>query len=125
VACFVVTNDAAAPAALTEPADAAGVAVLGSALRTADFIRSATVWLEERMAPETNLHGDLVEMHGLGVLILGKERDRQERGGARPGARGHRLVADDVVQVRAPRRRRARALGASPWTPHGDSAASG
>ncbi len=71
VACFVVTNDAAAPAVLTEPADTAGVAVLGSALRTADFIRSATVWLEERMAPETNLHGDLVEMHGLGVLILG------------------------------------------------------
>src|SRR5439155_731940 len=72
VACFVVTNDTPPPAVLTEPAEAAGVAVLGSALRTADFIRSTTAWLEERMAPEVSLHGDLVEIHGLGVLILGK-----------------------------------------------------
>jgi len=116
VACFVVTNDAAAPAVLTEPADAAGVAVLGSALRTADFIRSATVWLEERMAPETNLHGDLVEMHGLGVLILGKSGIGKSEAALDLVARGHRLVADDVVQVRRPsptavRGRSARLLG--------------
>jgi len=46
VACFVVTNDVAPPAVLTEPAEAAGVAVLASALRTADFIRTASTWLE-------------------------------------------------------------------------------
>jgi len=100
VACFVVTNDAAPPAVLTEPAEAAGVAVLGSALRTADFIRCATAWLEERMAPEANLHGDLVEMHGLGVLILGKSGIGKSEAALDLVARGHRLVADDVVLVR-------------------------
>ena len=37
--------------------------------------------------PRRTLHGVLVEVHGLGVLILGQQRHRQERGGARPGRR--------------------------------------
>jgi len=72
VACFVVTNGTAPPAVLTEPAEAANVPVLASTLRTAEFIRAATAWLEDRLAPETQLHGDLVEVQGLGILILGK-----------------------------------------------------
>ena len=116
VACFVVTNDAAPPVVLTEPAEAADVAVLGSALRTADFIRNATAWLEERMAPETALHADLVEIHGLGVLILGKSGIGKSETALDLVTRGHRLVADDVVQVRRPspavvRGRAARLLG--------------
>lgn len=100
VACFVVTNAALPPAALTEPAEAAGVAVLASGLRTADFIRAATAWLEEQLAPETQLHGNLVELHGLGTLILGKSGIGKSEAALDLVARGHRLVADDVVQVR-------------------------
>jgi HPr kinase/phosphorylase len=100
VACFVVTNGAPPPPVLIEPADAAGVAVLGSTLRTADFIRTAAAWLEEQLAPETQLHGDLVEMHGLGVLILGKSGIGKSEAALDLVSRGHRLVADDVVLVR-------------------------
>jgi HPr kinase/phosphorylase len=100
VACFVVTNDVAPPAVLTEPAEAAGVAVLASALRTADFIRTASTWLEERLAPEMLLHGDLVEIHGLGILILGKSGIGKSEAALDLVSRGHRLVADDVVHVR-------------------------
>ena len=100
IACFVVTNGTAAPEVLTEPAEAADVTVLGSALRTAEFIRTAAAWLEDRMAPEANLHGDLVEMHGLGVLILGKSGIGKSEAALDLISRGHRLVADDVVQVR-------------------------
>ena len=100
VACFVVTNATPPPAVLIEPADAAGVAVLGSALRTADFIRTASAWLEERLAPEMLLHGDLVETHGLGVLILGKSGIGKSEAALDLVSRGHRLVADDVIHVR-------------------------
>ena len=100
VACFVVTNGAEPPAFLTGPAEAAPVAVLSSGLRTADFIRAATAWLEQRLAPETQLHGDLVEMHGLGVLILGKSGIGKSEAALDLISRGHRLVADDVVLVR-------------------------
>src|SRR5262245_65404951 len=48
VACFVVTNGAAAPVALTRAAEAAGVAVLVTATRTGDFIRRAGGWAAGR-----------------------------------------------------------------------------
>src|SRR5262245_10090780 len=99
-ACFVVTNDTEPPAVLSEPAEAAGVALLGSRLRTAEFIRAASAWLEEQLAPETHLHGDLVEICGLGVLILGKSGIGKSEAALDLVSRGHRLVADDVVHVR-------------------------
>jgi HPr kinase/phosphorylase len=100
VACFVVTNGTAPPPTLCEPSEVAGVAVLGSTLRTADFIHLATAWLEERMAPETQLHGDLVEVHGVGTLILGRSGIGKSEAALDLVSRGHRLVADDVVLVR-------------------------
>lgn len=99
-ACFVVTNGTPPPALLTEPAEKDGVAVLSSALATGDFIRTASAWLEERLAPEAQLHGDLVEMHGLGVLILGKSGIGKSEVALDLVSSGHRLVADDVVLVR-------------------------
>jgi HPr kinase/phosphorylase len=100
VACFVITNGAAAPAALTRAAEAAGVAVLVTATRTGDFIRAATAWLEERLAPETTLHACLVEVHGLGTLILGSSGIGKSEAALDLISRGHRLVADDAVLVR-------------------------
>src|SRR5581483_6292004 len=46
------------------------------------------------------LHGDLVEIHGVGVLILGKSGIGKSEAALELVSRGHRLVADDVVQVR-------------------------
>jgi len=100
VACFVVTNGTAPPPVLCEPAAAADVTVLGSNLRTADFIRRATEWLEERMAPETQLHANLVEVHGIGTLLLGRSGIGKSEAALDLVSRGHRLVADDVVLVR-------------------------
>jgi HPr kinase/phosphorylase len=100
VACFVVTNGTPPPAVLTEPADAAGVTVLVSRLRTADFFRTATTWLEERLAPEAQLHANLVEVHGVGILITGRSGIGKSEAALDLVTRGHRLVADDVVRVR-------------------------
>jgi HPr kinase/phosphorylase len=100
VACFVVTNGNEVPAVLSEPAEAAGVPVLRTDLRTAEFIRLAGGWLEVRLAPETQLHGDLVELHGIGILILGKSGIGKSEAALDLVARGHRLIADDVVVVR-------------------------
>jgi len=99
-ACLVVTNGTAPPAVLTDAAEKAGVPVLSSGLATGEFIRTASAWLEERLAPETQLHGDLVEMHGLGVLILGKSGIGKSEVALDLVSSGHRLVADDVVLVR-------------------------
>lgn len=100
VACFVVTNGTPAPAVLIEPAEAAGVPVLVTKLRTNEFIRAATAWLEERLAPETTLHAGLVEVHGLGILIVGSSGIGKSEAALDLVSRGHRLVADDAVLVR-------------------------
>jgi HPr kinase/phosphorylase len=100
VACFVVTNGAPPPPVLTQTADATAVPVLTTAMRTGDFIRAATAWLEERLAPETTLHAGLVEVHGLGILIVGSSGIGKSEAALDLVARGHRLVADDAVLVR-------------------------
>jgi HPr kinase/phosphorylase len=100
VACFVVTNGAPPPPVLTQTADATAVPVLTTAMRTGDFIRAATAWLEERLAPETTLHAGLVEVHGLGILIVGSSGIGKSEAALDLVSRGHRLVADDAVLVR-------------------------
>jgi HPr kinase/phosphorylase len=100
VACFVVTNGTPPPQVLTQAADDAGVPVLTTTMPTSDFIRAATAWLEERLAPETTLHAGLVEVHGLGILILGSSGIGKSEAALDLISRGHRLVADDAVLVR-------------------------
>ena len=100
VACFVVTNGTTVPPDLAAAAGSHEVPVLASGLRTADFIRRVTSWLEDRLAPETTMHADLVEVHGLGILILGRSGIGKSEAALDLVSRGHRLVADDAVVVR-------------------------
>jgi HPr kinase/phosphorylase len=72
VSCVIVTNAAKLPDYLPEEADRAGVALLSTRLRSALLIRGVTVWLERRLAPQTQLHGALLEVFYLGALILGQ-----------------------------------------------------
>jgi HPr kinase/phosphorylase len=53
------------------------------------------------LAPHTLIHGVLVEVFGLGVLLLGKSGIGKSEAALDLVARGHRLVADDVVEARA------------------------
>lgn len=100
VACVIVTNGARAPAYLRDEAESAGVSLLLSQLPSAVLIRGATVWLERRLAPQTQLHGVLLEVFHLGALILGKSGIGKSEAAIDLVSRGHRLVADDVVVVR-------------------------
>ncbi|HYL81237.1 MAG TPA: HPr(Ser) kinase/phosphatase [Candidatus Acidoferrum sp.] len=53
----------------------------------------------EGTAPETTLHGDLVDVYGIGVLLLGESGTGKSECALDLVTRGHRLVADDVVEV--------------------------
>jgi len=100
VACIVVTNATPPPPALARVADESGVPVLGTPLRTGVFVPLVTAWLEERLAPVASLHGNLVEVCGLGVLILGRSGIGKSEVSLDLITRGHRHVADDLVHVR-------------------------
>jgi HPr kinase/phosphorylase len=100
VACFVVTNGNAPPEVLRRACARHRVPLFVTEQRTASAIRGIARWLEERFAPETLVHGVLVDVLGLGVLLLGKSGVGKSEAALALLNRGHRLVADDVVRIR-------------------------
>ncbi len=92
-ACFVVSGGNAAAELLRE-ADASRIPVLRSR-RMKDLTR----FLAERLAPKTSMHGVLVQIFGLGTLIIGESAIGKSEAALDLVLRGHKLVADDMVML--------------------------
>jgi HPr kinase/phosphorylase len=99
-ACIVVCRGLAPPRELVAAAQQRGVAVLLSLLVTSDFITAVTTWMADRLAPSTDMHGVLLDVLGIGVLLLGKSGIGKSETALDLVVRGHRLVADDVIKIR-------------------------
>jgi HPr kinase/phosphorylase len=99
-ACIVVCRSLAPPEELRTAGEARGVPVLVSSLVTADFIATVTAWMADRLAPSTELHGVLVDVLGIGVLMIGKSGIGKSETALDLVVRGHRLVGDDVIRIR-------------------------
>jgi HPr kinase/phosphorylase len=99
-ACIVVCRDREAPPELVAAAEARGVLLLTSSLATADFIAAVTAWMADRLAPEAEVHGVLLDVLGIGVLVIGKSGIGKSETALDLVVRGHRLVADDVIRIR-------------------------
>ena len=100
ISCFVVTKGIKPPAELVAAADARGIPVLTTPLESTPFIKLLQEFLEERLATRLHLHGVLLDVFGLGVLILGESGIGKSECALDLIERGHRLVADDVVEVK-------------------------
>jgi len=99
-ACVVVCRGLVPPSGLLAAAEERGVPLLVSTLVTADFIAAVTGWMSERLAPAVELHGVLLDVLGIGVLVIGKSGIGKSETALDLVMRGHRLVADDVIRVR-------------------------
>jgi len=77
------------------------VPVLVSSLPTNVMTARVIKILEDAFAPRTSVHGVLVEVFGVGILIVGKSGVGKSECALELIERGHRLVADDVVDVRS------------------------
>lgn len=97
--CVFVTKGQEVPEELLELARARGVPVLRSKLKTAEFYRRVKPIVEEAFAPRTTLHGSLADVYGVGLLFVGRSGIGKSECVLDLVERGHRLVADDVVQV--------------------------
>ena len=94
-----VTKAQEVPPELLELAMARGVPVMRTRLRTAEFYRQVKPVMEEAFAPRTTLHGSLADVYGVGLLFVGRSGIGKSECVLDLVERGHRLVADDVVQV--------------------------
>ena len=100
ITCFVVTKGIVPPTELLEAAEARGIPVLTTPLESTAFIKLLSAFLEERLATRLHLHAVLLDVFGLGVLIQGESGIGKSECALDLIDRGHRLVADDVVEVR-------------------------
>ena len=98
-ACIVVCRGLVPPDELLAECDAALVPLLTSSLVTADFINEITHWLQDKLAPHAQIHGVLIDVLGVGVLMIGKSGVGKSETALDLVVRGHRLVADDIVHV--------------------------
>lgn len=98
--CVIVTRGETPPESLLREADARGLPVLGMSLVTTRAAAVASTFLEERLAPETLIHGVLVDVYGIGILITGSSGIGKSETALELVKRGHRLVADDAVVIR-------------------------
>lgn len=74
--------------------------VLSTKRNTTRLINKLSNYLDDRLAPNTTIHGVLVDVYGIGVLIKGESSIGKSETALELIQRGHRLVADDAVEIR-------------------------
>jgi len=99
VPCCIFTHNLEPSAAFIETAEEAGCPVLQTGLDSSEFSSRLLRILSNIFAPKVSIHGVLVEVYGLGILILGDSGVGKSETALELIERGHRLVADDVVEI--------------------------
>lgn len=99
LSCLVITRGLEIPDLLLREADQKGIPLFRTSLRSFDFIERVTKFLEEKLSSTSSLHGVLLDVFGVGVLILGKSGIGKSECALDLILRGHRLVADDMVHI--------------------------
>ena len=100
ISCFIITKGQSPPTFLIRETEQQGIPLLRTHHQSSTFISLITNFLEERLLPSTTVHGVLVDVLGVGVLLLGKSGVGKSECALDLVLRGHRLVADDIVKVR-------------------------
>lgn len=99
VACIVITRSMRIPAQLEAEANKRNIPLLRTKHPSSDFVTQVTNYLEERLSPRISIHGVLLDVLGIGILLLGRSGIGKSECALDLIQRGHRLVADDVVEI--------------------------
>ncbi|MDA8017421.1 MAG: HPr(Ser) kinase/phosphatase [Thermoanaerobaculia bacterium] len=100
VPCFVISKGLEPFPTFMELCKAREVPLLQTGALTSKTIKKVSFFLEDHLVPVTRLHGVLMDVYGLGVLLIGRSSVGKSEAGLDLLARGHSLVADDIVTVR-------------------------
>lgn len=98
--CVIVSRGLEPHKELIEEAKENSRWVLRTNSITTKFISKLTTYLDDKLAPETRMHGVLVDVYGIGILITGESGIGKSETALELIKRGHRLVADDAVDIK-------------------------
>lgn len=97
IPCLVVTDGNDVMPILKELAERHSIPLLKTPSSTTKFAHLLSLYLDDFFAPNTALHGSLVDVYGIGLLLMGRSGIGKSEIALDLVERGHRLVADDVV----------------------------
>ena len=100
IPCCVFTHGLTPTEEFIRLADEADVPVLQTTLDTSEFVMRVIRALANVFAARQTIHGTLIEVFGIGILILGDSGVGKSEAALELIERGHRLVADDAVEIR-------------------------
>lgn len=99
-ACIIITRGLEPPEELVDCCGRDHIPLMTTALLSAELIAKVTHFLQDRLSPKSTNHGVLLEVLGVGILLLGKSGIGKSEAALDLLVRGYRLVADDVVDIR-------------------------
>ena len=97
----IIARNLEIPKEMIDAADEKQVAILRSKTSTSRLSGEISSYLDSRLAERTSVHGVLMDIYGMGVLIQGDSGIGKSETGLELVKRGHRLVADDRVDIYA------------------------
>ncbi|HTX73459.1 MAG TPA: HPr(Ser) kinase/phosphatase [Rectinemataceae bacterium] len=100
IPCCIFTHNLAPSKQFFEAAESADCPILQTDLTSSEFSSRVLRVLLDIFAPQTTIHGVLVEVYGIGILLTGDSGVGKSETALELIERGHRLVADDVVEIR-------------------------
>ena len=100
VPCIIFCRNLQPDASLLEKAVKADIPVFQTEKQTSEFTSEIIRWMKVELAPCISIHGVLVDVYGIGVLIMGESGIGKSEAALELIKRGHRLVSDDVVEIR-------------------------
>lgn len=100
IPCLIYTTEIFPDEELLRQANETDTPVFATDKKTSPFQAELIRWLNVELAPCISIHGVLVDVYGVGVLIMGESGIGKSEAALELIKRGHRLVADDVVEIR-------------------------
>lgn len=100
IPCLIFTRDLEVFPEFVEVAKERNKRLLRTHDTTTKFISKVLNYLDDKLADTITLHGVLVDVHGVGILILGKSGVGKSETALELIKRGHRFIADDAIQIK-------------------------
>ena len=100
IPCIIFCRNQRPDELLLAEANKRNIPIFSTEMKTSQFMAEIIRWLNVELAPCISIHGVLVDVYGVGVLIMGESGIGKSEAALELIKRGHRLVSDDVVEIR-------------------------